>query len=77
MCSSLRRTLRSYWKKMKGKGGIDYKMMDTQPQTQSQVLVQQVDNLAAGSPVVPGEIMSIFRKFEKCYDILRIFMKYL
>ncbi|XP_072036286.1 uncharacterized protein C6orf118-like [Amphiura filiformis] len=31
-------------------------LLDTQPHKQSQVLCQQVDNLSAGSPVVPGEV---------------------
>ncbi len=31
-------------------------LLDTQPHRQSEVLCQQVDNLAAGSPVVPGEV---------------------
>ena len=40
-------------------------LLDTQPQKQSQVLVQQVDNLAAGSPVVPGEVKEGFKNVQQ------------
>ena len=40
-------------------------LLDTQPHRQSQVLCQQVDNLAAGSPVVPGEVKQGFHHVQQ------------
>ena len=31
-------------------------LLDTQPQKHSQVLVQQVESLASGTPIAPGEV---------------------